>query len=136
MLKRFYAIAALSTASAAMLLPALFSTSISTQALAKTPAQVLAQTPTLVSEEPIIRDIKTKEDGISEIYRGTVSSDKLDLLRKQPESALKKAGIKVRNGAKIKVIDEINNNSARRLDHRIDVYYLGNGIYLIVIREV
>lgn len=63
------------------------------------------RTPTLVSEEPIIRDITTKKDEVGEVYRGTVSSDKLDLLRKQPESALKKAGIKVRNGAKIKVID-------------------------------
>jgi hypothetical protein len=129
MLKRFYAIAALSTASAAMLLPALFSTSISTQASAKTP--------TLVSEEPIIRDIKVKKDGrIRGIYTGTVSSDKLDLLRKQPESALKKAGIKVRDDAKIKVIDQTTNDSARGLGWRIDVYDLGNGIYLIHIYEI
>ena len=131
MLKRFYAIAALSTASAAMLLPALFSTSISTQALAKTPTQVLAQTPTPVSKEPIIRDIKTKKDEIKKVYRGTVSSDKLDLLRKQPESALKKAGVRVRNEAKIKVIDETNNNSAQRQD--IDIIVIDTGDYIIII---
>lgn len=131
MLKRFLAITALSTTSALMLLPALFSTSISTQASAKTPTQVLAQTLTPVSKEPIIRDIKTKKDEIREVYKGTVSSDKLDLLRKQPESALKKAGVRVRNQAKIKVIDETNNDSARRQD--IDVIIIVTDDYIIVI---
>ncbi|MEM7553764.1 MAG: hypothetical protein AAF378_06630 [Cyanobacteria bacterium P01_A01_bin.84] len=102
MFKRFLAIAALTTTSAGILIPTVFSTPDSTQAVAQV---------TSVSE---LSDVQPARDEIRGAYKGVISSDKLDVLRKDPKTVLRKAGIKVQDDTKIKFVDGNDDSSAKK----------------------
>lgn len=101
MLKRFYAIAALSTASAAMLLPTLLSTPVSAEVLARNNHEIIR------GKESSIQNFKlaqkqNKEDDV-EVSERTISSEELKLLRKDPKSFLLEQGFEVPDGTQIEV---------------------------------
>ncbi|MDJ0620167.1 MAG: hypothetical protein QNJ63_26085 [Calothrix sp. MO_192.B10] len=102
MLKRFLVITALSATSAFILVPTLFSAPDSTQALAQV---------TSVSQ---LSDVQPATNEIRKVYKGFISSEKVDVLRKRPGAVLKRSGIRVKDNTQIKVVSGNDDNSAKR----------------------
>ncbi|MEA5597033.1 hypothetical protein [Rivularia sp. UHCC 0363] len=131
MLKRFFSVVLLGATSAVILAPAFNLIPAWTQVLAQTPELSNTQLP----QKTVIQDVKPIKSEIKEVYQGFVSSDKLDLLRKQPESVLKSAGIRVPSQAKIEFSGETNVDQLQRRRVRITIIIFGDGTVIIIVRQ-
>lgn len=133
MLKRFLTVfllatTAFATISSSSLLPVSASEEISP------PTAELSNTQ-LSPEETVLQDVKPIKSQVSEVYEGFISSDKIDSLKQQPETVLRKAGIRVPSRAKIEFSGETNVNRAQRRRTRVTIIIFGDGTIVIIVRQ-